>query len=160
MTWDYLCATGNYNHAAMQQSASSQGVPASLSDSSFPLAASRKIEAVYEKWKEGGKCRLSSVLPPGPVPAPVPRIKTSKPSIELPTQQNLCLHVKSSISMFLRFITNVGHRGHPTVAQAMSKYSSSGLTVLRNSQEESTVGSFQSSAMHKCHSHQHLQEKK
>lgn len=73
-TWDYLCATGNYNHVAMQQSASSQGVPASLSDSYFPLAASRKIETVYEKWKEGGKCHLSSVPPPVSVPAPVPRI--------------------------------------------------------------------------------------
>lgn len=120
VTWDYLCATGNYNHVAMQQSASSQGVPASLSDSYLPLGASRKIETVYEKWNEGGKCHLSSVPPPVSVPAPVPRMKTSKPSIELPTKQNLCLHVKSSISILLRFITSVGHRGHPTVAQAMS----------------------------------------
>lgn len=57
----------------MQQSASSQGVPASLSDSYFPLAPSRKIETVYEKWKEGGKCHLLSVTPPVSVPVPAPR---------------------------------------------------------------------------------------
>lgn len=88
VTWDYRCATGSYNHAAMQQSASSQGVPASLSDSYFPLAASRKIETVYEKRKEGGKCHLSSVPPPGVCPcsrARKSRIKTPKLSSELPT---------------------------------------------------------------------------
>lgn len=67
-------ASGNYNpRNIMQQSASSQGVPASLSDSYFPLAPSRKIETVYEKRKEGGKCHLLSVTPPVSVPAPVPR---------------------------------------------------------------------------------------
>lgn len=91
VTWDYLCATGNYNRAAMQQSASSQGVPASLSDSSFPLAASRKIETVYEKWKEGGKCHLSSVAPPGVWPcsrASSSRTKTPKLSSGLPTEHS------------------------------------------------------------------------
>ncbi|CAF99001.1 unnamed protein product, partial [Tetraodon nigroviridis] len=37
---------------------------------SFPPAPSRKTEAVYEKWKKGGKCHLLSATPPGSVPAP------------------------------------------------------------------------------------------
>lgn len=62
--WDYLCAWELQPCGVIQQSASSQGVPASLSDSYFPLAPARKIETVYEKWKKGGKCHLLSVTPP------------------------------------------------------------------------------------------------
>lgn len=46
------------------------------------------------------------------------------------------------------------------VAQAKNlKSVCSGLTVLLSNEEESTLVFFQSSAMHKCHSNQHLQEK-